>query len=123
MGFAKNLMGTGMPAAMAAGDFVSQVATGLTSTGTTQATALTIQADANFVSTVASGTGVILYNGMIGDSCFVFNDNGANALTVYPPTGGKVNNLATNAGFLLAANTSVLCIKVTATRWFAMLSA
>ena len=123
MGFAKNLMGTGMPAAMAAGDLVSQTATGLTAAGTTQGTALTISADANFVSTVASGSGVILYNGMIGDSCFVYNDGGTNALTVYPPVGSKINGLATNGGFLLANNTAVMCLKITATRWFAVLSA
>jgi hypothetical protein len=99
------------------------VATALTSTGSTQATALSISADVNFISTVAAGSGVVLYNGVIGDSVFIMNDAGANALTVYPPVGGKVNNLATNAGFSLAANTPVWCIKVTATRWFAMLSA
>lgn len=123
MAFAKNIMGTGVPAAAAAADVIASVATALTSTGTTQATALTISADANFVSTVASGTGVIVYNGMIGDSCFVMNDGGANALTVYPPVGSKFNNLATNAGFTLGANTPVWVLKVTATRWFAMLSA
>lgn len=123
MAFAKNIMGTGVPAAAAASDVVSSVATALTATGTTQGTALTVSADVNFVSTVAAGTGVILYNGVIGDSCFVMNDGGANPLTVYPPTGGKFNNLATNGGFSLPANTPVWCVKVTATRWFAILSA
>lgn len=123
MGYAKNIMGAGIPAAAAAADTVSSVATGLTATGTTQGTALAISADVNFVSTVGANSGVILYNGVIGDSVFVMNDGGANALTVYPPVGGKVNNLATNAGFTLAANTPVVCFKVTATRWFAILSA
>jgi len=123
MGFAKNIMGTGVPAAAAAADTISSVATALTAAGTTQATALAITADANFVSTVASGSGVQIYNGVIGDSVFIMNDGGANALTVYPPTGSKFNNLSTNAGFSLAANTPVWCLKITATRWFAMLSA
>lgn len=123
MAFAKNVMGLGVSAAEAAGQLVAAVATGLTSAGTTQATALSITADVNFVSTVAASSGVILYNGQIGDSCFVMNDAGANALTVYPPVGGKFNNLSTNSGFTLAANTPVWCVKVTATRWFAMLSA
>lgn len=123
MGFAKNIMGAGIPAAAAAADTVSTVATALTSAGTTQGTALSITADVNFVSTVAAGSGVILYNGMIGDSVFIMNDGDADALTVYPPVSGKFNNLATNAGFSLPANTPVWCIKVTATRWFALLSA
>lgn len=123
MAFAKNQMGAGIPAAAAAADNIAAVATALTSTGTTQGTALAIQADANFVSTVAASSGVILYNGMIGDSCFVINDGGLNPLTVYPPVGSKFNNLSTNTGFSLAANTPVWCLKVTATRWFAILSA
>jgi hypothetical protein len=123
MGFAKNIMGAGVPAAAAAADTIASVATGLTAAGTTQATALSLTADANFVSTVGASSGVQVYNGVIGDSCFIVNDGGANPLTVYPPTGGKFNNLATNAGFTLATNTPVWVIKITATRWFAILSA
>lgn len=123
MAFAKNIMGTGVPAAAAASDVIASTATGLTSTGTSQATALLISADANFVSTVAASTGVILYNGVVGDSCFIVNDAGANALTVYPPVGSKFNNLSTNTGFSLSANTPVWCLKISATRWFAILSA
>ena len=123
MGYAKNIMGAGIPAAAAAADTVAAVATALTSTGTTQGTALSVTSDVNFVSTVAASSGVILYNGMIGDSVFIVNDGGANALTVYPPVGSKFNALATNTGFTLPANTPVWCLKVTATRWFAILSA
>ncbi len=123
MGFAKNIMGAGIPAAAAAADTISSEALALTAAGTTQGTALSITADVNFVSTVGASSGVIIYNGVIGDSVFIMNDGGANPLTVYPPVGGKINNLATNAGFTLAANTPVWVLKVTATRWFAMLSA
>ena len=123
MGFAKNIMGAGVPAAAAAADTIASVATGLTAAGTTQATALSITADANFVSTVGASSGVIIYNGVIGDSVFIVNDGGANPLTVYPPVGSKFNSLATNTGFTLAANTPVWCVKITATRWFAILSA
>jgi len=123
MGFAKNIMGAGIPAAAAAADTVSSVATGITAAGTTQGTAQLVSADVNFISTVAAGSGVILYNGMIGDSVFIMNDGDPDALTVYPPVGSKFNNLATNAGFTLAMNTPVWCIKITATRWFAILSA
>src|SRR5258708_3672585 len=113
MGFAKNIMGAGVPAAAAAADTIASVATALAATGTTQATALSLTADANFVSTVGASSGVIVYNGVIGDSCFIVNDAGANALTVYPPVGGKFNSLATNTGFSLAANTPVWVIKIT----------
>lgn len=123
MAFAKNVMGAGIPAAAAASDNIAAVALAMSGAGTTQGTATLITADANFFSTVGSGSGGILYNGMIGDNCYVYNDAGANALTVYPPVGGKINGLATNSGFTLAANTAVFLAKVTATRWFALLSA
>lgn len=123
MAFAKNQMGLGVAAAEAAGDFIATVATALTSTGTTQVTALVISADVNLVSTVAASSGVILYNGVVGDSCIVFNDNGANALTVYPPVGSKINNIATNSGISLPANTTLFLAKATSTRWIGLLSA
>lgn len=123
MGYAKNIMGAGVPAAAAAADTISVIATAVSAAGTTQATATAIQADMNLVSTVGASSGVIIYNGVIGDSLFVFNDAGANTLTVYPPVGSKINNLATNSGIGLPSNSHVWLLKVTATRWVAMLSA
>lgn len=123
MALAKNQMGLGVAAAEASGDFIATVATALTATGTTQGTALLVSADMNFVSTVGANSGVIIYNGVVGDSLGVFNDGGANPLTVYPPVGSKINNLATNAGMTLGANTVVWLMKATATRWVGILSA
>lgn len=123
MAFAKNQMGLGVAAAEASGDFVATVASGISAAGTTQGTATLISADANLVSTVGASAGVILYNGVIGDSCLVFNDNGANPLTVYPPVGSKINNISTNTGITLATNTNILFTKVTSTRWIGLLSA
>ena len=57
MGYAKNIMGAGIPAAAAAADTIASVATALTAAGTTQGTALSITADANFVSTVGASSG------------------------------------------------------------------
>lgn len=123
MAYAKNQMGLGVAAAEAAGDFIAQIATAISAAGTTQGGATLVQADANLVSTAAASSGVILYNGVIGDSCVVFNDNTGNTFLVYPPTSGKINNAATNAGVSLANNTSMLFMKVTATRWIGLLSA
>lgn len=123
MAFAKNQMGLGVAFAEASGDFIAQVQSAISAAGTTQGTATLVQADANLVSTVGASSGVILYNGVVGDSCWVFNDNGANTLTIYPPVGSKINNLATNAGIALATNSNVLLAKVTSTRWVALLSA
>lgn len=68
----------------------------LTALGSTQATAFPLVADSNIFSTVAASTGAILRP--VPGRQIVLN-NGANALSVYPPVGGKINALATNAAF------------------------
>lgn len=81
------------------------VAMGLTSTGTSsQATALPVPADLCFFSTVALNSGAILPAANPGDSGTLFN-GGANALLLYPPVGGKINSLGTNAAYSVAAAT------------------
>jgi hypothetical protein len=121
MALAKNMMGGGLPGGTA--DAINgSVATGLTATGTTQGTALALGADINFLGTVASSTGAILYAGQSGDSQIVYN-GGANALTVYPPSGAKINNASTNAGVSLATNTFCQYHCVSSTQWIANLSA
>lgn len=73
------------------------VAMGLVATGTTQATALALAKDNNFVGTTALNTGVILQANLhAGDEIYVFN-GGANPLLVYPPVGGTINGGAANA--------------------------
>lgn len=89
----------------------------------TQAGATALTASTNVITTVTTtGDGVRLPNAMVGDSLNVLN-LGANTCTVYPPTGGRINQLATNGGFTLAANTAVWIQKFTSTRWMAFLSA
>lgn len=122
MGFAKNIMGAGLPAAAAAADTISSVASAVSAAGTTAGTATAVSADWNDVTTCAAGAGVILYNGVIGDSCFI-GSYGANAVTVYPPTSGLFNALAANTGVLIPVNSNAWFIKVTATKWRVILSA
>lgn len=123
MSFAKNVVGTGVAPGAAAVDVVSVVKTGISAAGTTQGTATLVQADANLVSTASASQGVILYNGDVGDSCFVYNDNTGVGIYVYPPVGSTINGLTTNAGMVLPNNSQVFLIKVSATRWLANLSA
>lgn len=79
-------------------------ANSLTATGSTQATALSLPADINKFTTVAGSTGAIIPAANAGDSGTVFN-GGANALLLYPPVGGIINALSTNAGYSIAAAT------------------
>jgi hypothetical protein len=81
------------------------VSTGLTSTGTNQATALQLSDQWNEVDTVPSGTGVLLAAYQPGQSQIVFNGDPANSLNVYPPPGFQINSIGANAAFLLAHGT------------------
>ena len=121
MALAKDLVSTGYSFGQAAGNN-GQIATGITAAGSTQGTATAITASINVVGTAAASTGLILYNGNVGDTQVVYN-GGANAITVYPPVGSLINGLATNAGAVLATNTTCKYIKITSTRWIALLSA
>lgn len=99
------------------------VASSLTATGTTQADAYALTAATNAFATVAAGTGAVLSSEAVpGDSQLVFN-GGANALKVYPPSGEKLNALATDAAMTLAANTACQFTKLTSTVWTGILSA
>ena len=95
----------------------------ISAAGTTQGTATELGAAVSEVTTVAAGAGVVLSASLAaGDEQAVFNA-GANAVKVYPPSGFKINALATNAPMLLATNTGVLFECVSATRVFGVLSA
>lgn len=116
-----NLLGSGI-AAQAANNIVGNGAAGLTATGSTQGTALALT-DVNEFTTVAASTGGRLpSNASLGDTIIVYN-GGANALSVYPPTGESINALSANAAFSMAANKYATFTKVGATRWASNLTA
>jgi len=121
MPLVKNQMGGGTSAGQAQALNGSNINSAVTAAGTTQGTATSIVSDVAVVTTSTAGQGVILYNGVITDSQEIFN-NTTNAIYVYPPTGGRVNQVATNGGFVLPSYTSVLVKKMTATQWVAYLS-
>jgi hypothetical protein len=97
--------------------------TSVAAAGTTQATATQLYAEDNEVSTVASGSGVVM-NALIqpGEVQTVFNV-GANALKVYPPSGLGINALSANTAISLATNTGLMLKCVSTTRIFGVLSA
>ena len=99
----------------------NDVESGLTATGTNQATAYALTAADNEFTTVASGTGAVLYGGTPGDSQLVFN-GGANTLKIYPPSGSQINGLTTNLGVLIPTGTSCIFKCLTSTRWTGILS-
>lgn len=102
---------------------MKDVATGLTATGTDETDAYEVTFAKNAFTTVASGTGAILDSDAApGDTQMIYN-GGANALTVYPPSGAQINALGANNGMLLATNTACQFYCITTTLWTGVLSA
>jgi len=92
------------------------VALGLTATGTTQGTALQLEAEWNEVTTVAANTGVALFAFGTGFDSRVWNA-GANSLKVYPPIGCSIDGGAANAPYALAAGKAQVFSQLSATEW------
>ena len=98
------------------------VSASISAAGTTQATATLLINGINMIGTAASGSGVRLFEYNPGASQIVYN-GGANPVTVYPPSGVKINNLAANAGHILATNTACEYWTVSTTQVVGVLSA
>lgn len=79
----------------------------ITALGTTQAAAAPLTAVINRGQGVVDGqtTGFVLQANKAGFVQYLINETAVSA-NLWPPTGGKINNGAGNAVFVLAANTS-----------------
>ncbi len=106
--FTKNLMGIGFSAGQAQALNGSSTL-GQTATGSNQATAFVLMTETTEFTTVAASTGAILPSPTgpltpgTGDALVVVN-NGANALSVYPPVGFSIGTAAANTALSLPAN-------------------
>lgn len=122
MAVGARVMAAGFPAPVAQA-LLGGVNTALVGTGSTNADALALTQDVSAFGTTAAGTGAILpSNATPGDEYFVYN-GGANALLVYPPVGGAINNTAANTGFSVATLKSVTLKCIGNLLWVAMLGA
>lgn len=129
MAIKMKLTGLGMAPTLAV-NVVGSVANNLTAAGSTQATAYQMSLDDwQIFTTVAAGTGCIFSPGVglsnnpysPGDEMTVTN-HGANALTQYPATGGKIANGAPNAGFNVPATKTAFFQCIDGLSWAACLS-
>lgn len=77
----------------------------------------------NLVGTVAAGSGVRLPNSEIGDEVLVYNNQVAENLLVYPPSGATINQLSASTGMTLAPYTACKFKKIAALTWVAWMSA
>lgn len=82
----------------------------ISAAGTTTADATALTGVINYVTTVASGTGVRLWDAPAG-SIIVVHNLGANALLVYPQAGGQISGYAVDAGASIATSGSAICTR------------
>ena len=101
------------------------VQTGMTAAGTTQGSATVLTRTLNEVTTVASGTGVVLFRPPFGEECIVINA-GLNNLNVYPALGGQINALGNNIPLVVLPGTSARFVSTSvsaagnAHQWYAI---
>ena len=88
-----------------------------------QAAALQLSASINRITTVATAAdSVKLPASTPGMHCYVINAAAANSMNVFPATGDKINALAANAAFAVAANKTAHFICATAGTWNCILT-
>ena len=97
---------------------ITGVTTGITAAGTVQANATALTKAMNVVSTVPSGTGVILPTAVAGMVVYITNTSSANSLLVYPASGAQINVLGTNNSFVHTSNATITFIAPTSTQWY-----
>lgn len=117
-----NLMGSGN-SPLCAQASVGIPTLSATATGSNQATALALPTDAVVFTTVALNTGTILPATANPFDSFIVVNHGANALSVYPPTGGKIANGSANAAFSVPANKTAYFLALGSSNFAASLSA
>ncbi len=118
---AKDIMGGGTSAGQAKA-INGRVATGISAAGTALSDATQLSATTNVLGTVASGAGVKLFNGDLGDEQLVYN-GGANQCLVYPhAAAGIINQIAAGGAMVLPQYTSCLFRRTTSTNWVAHMS-
>ena len=113
------LMGCGTSSKLADQSAAGTVTLALTATGSTsQSASFQIIDDVNEFTTVSSGNGARLpADGSLGgegptpgDIFFIENGQATNALLLYPPLTGKLNNLAANTSISMPASKSAFAV-------------
>jgi phage-related tail fiber protein len=94
---------------------------GIAAAGLSQAaaTGLTVALNVISTSTAGSATGVRLMTASTGLLVYIINES-ANAITVYPATGGTIDSLAVNAGFSLGSGGRLTFVATSSTKWYSM---
>jgi hypothetical protein len=96
---------------------IRSVQTGISAAGTVQGNATALTKEFNTVSTVNSGTGVVLPTAVAGMAIIITNTS-ANNLLVYPASTGIINTQAANAAYTHVAGATLQYVAMSATQWY-----
>jgi len=99
------------------GYFIRSVSPSVSAAGSTQGTGTALTTEFNRVSTVASGSGVVLPTATAGMAIVIVNSS-ANSLLVYPGTGAAINSLSTNVGYSHVTSATLQYIAISSTQWY-----
>lgn len=118
----QDLMGSGLPAALAT--LLGNVPSSVTGIGTTQATGATLRSMTSCVTAGGATAYTISPNASLSRLFFVFNGSSTTAL-IYPPVGASaaIGGGATDAAFSLAQGKSAIIWKFSSTVFPAILTA
>lgn len=105
----------------AIGDFVGGISTA-TSGNNVVAGAIPITGDLNYVSTSGAATNSMILTNQGAAKIVLFNST-ANALNVFPPTGGTINAGAANASTAVAAGKACTFYTADGIAWIAQVGA
>ena len=109
---------------MAAGSVFGLGIQAVTATGANQGNGASISATGGSIVnvTAADGTKAVVLPTIasvtLGTIFVILNNNGSNALEVFPGSGDKINPASDDAAITVAADTILLCIALDATQWF-----
>jgi len=99
------------------GYFVRSVSDSVSAAGSTQGTGTALTREFNRVSTVTSGSGVVLPSATAGMAIVIVNSS-ANSLLVYPASGAAINSLSTNVGYSHVTLATLQYIAISSTQWY-----
>ena len=99
------------------GYFVRSVNPSVSAAGSTQGTGTILTTEFNRVSTVSSGSGVVLPTATAGMAIVIVNTS-ANTLLVYPASGAAINSLSTNVGYSHVTLATLQYIAISSTQWY-----
>lgn len=114
MGNVTHMAGVGFEVEKAK-SIVGTVETGVTATGSSQSDAYTIKAGATVFSTVAASTGAVLPASLPDGSELRVYNAGANNLSLYPPTGGSINDESANVAVIVPSGEGALISRLSNT--------